>query len=48
MTIDEIKQILEMIRAHDVAEFELEHEGTKLRVRKEHQPRRRRLRRWRL
>jgi acetyl-CoA carboxylase biotin carboxyl carrier protein len=35
MTLDEIKQILEMVREHELAEFELEQEGVKLRVRKE-------------
>jgi acetyl-CoA carboxylase biotin carboxyl carrier protein len=34
MTLDEIKQILEMVRQHELAEFELEQEGVKLRVRK--------------
>ena len=35
MTLDEIKQILEMVREHALAEFELEQEGVKLRIRKE-------------
>jgi acetyl-CoA carboxylase biotin carboxyl carrier protein len=34
MDLDEIKQILEMMREHDLAEFELEREGTTLRLRK--------------
>jgi acetyl-CoA carboxylase biotin carboxyl carrier protein len=34
MTLDEIKQILDMVRQHELAEFELEQEGVKLRVRK--------------
>lgn len=35
MTLDEIRQVLDMIRDHEVAEFELEQEGVKLRVRKD-------------
>jgi len=34
MDLDEIKQILEMMREHELAEFELERENTKLRLRK--------------
>ena len=34
MTFDEIERILELMREHDLAEFELEREGLKLRVRK--------------
>jgi acetyl-CoA carboxylase biotin carboxyl carrier protein len=34
MDFDEIKQILEMMREHDLAEFELERDNFKLRVRK--------------
>jgi acetyl-CoA carboxylase biotin carboxyl carrier protein len=34
MDLDEIKQILEMMREHDLAEFELEREHEKLRLRK--------------
>ena len=34
MTLDEIKQILDLVREHELAEFELEQEGVKLRVRK--------------
>jgi acetyl-CoA carboxylase biotin carboxyl carrier protein len=34
MTLDEIKLILDLVREHDLAEFELEQEGVKLRVRK--------------
>ena len=34
MDLDEIKQVLEMMREHDVAEFELERDGVKLRLRK--------------
>jgi len=35
MTLDEIKQILDMVREHALAEFELEQDGVKLRVRKD-------------
>jgi acetyl-CoA carboxylase biotin carboxyl carrier protein len=35
MTLDEIRQILDMVREHALAEFELEQEGVKLRIRKE-------------
>lgn len=34
MDFDEIKQILEMMREHDIAEFELERDNLKLRLRK--------------
>ena len=34
MNLDELKQILEMVREHELAEFELEQEGVKLRLRK--------------
>ena len=34
MDLDEIKQILDMMREHDLAEFELERDGVKLRLRK--------------
>ena len=34
MDLDEIKKILELMRDHDLAEFELESEATKLRLRK--------------
>ncbi|WP_396624411.1 acetyl-CoA carboxylase biotin carboxyl carrier protein [Luteitalea sp.] len=34
MTLDEIKQILDLVREHELSEFELEQEGVKLRVRK--------------
>ena len=37
MEFDDIERILELMRAHDLAEFELEHEGLKLRVRKSNQ-----------
>jgi acetyl-CoA carboxylase biotin carboxyl carrier protein len=34
MDLDEIKRVLEMMREHDLAEFELERDGVKLRLRK--------------
>ena len=34
MDLDEIKKILELMREHELAEFELESESTKLRLRK--------------
>jgi acetyl-CoA carboxylase biotin carboxyl carrier protein len=34
MDLDEIKRVLEMMREHDLAEFELEQDGVKLRLRK--------------
>ena len=34
MEFDDIERILELMRQHDLSEFELEHEGLKLRVRK--------------
>jgi acetyl-CoA carboxylase biotin carboxyl carrier protein len=34
MDLDEIKRILELMREHDLAEFELESDSTKLRLRK--------------
>ena len=34
MNFDDIKQILEMMREHDIAEFELERDNVKLRLRK--------------
>jgi acetyl-CoA carboxylase biotin carboxyl carrier protein len=34
MDFDEIKQILDMMREHDIAEFELERDNVKLRLRK--------------
>jgi acetyl-CoA carboxylase biotin carboxyl carrier protein len=32
MTLDEIKQLIEFIKGHDLAEFELEQDGVKIRV----------------
>jgi acetyl-CoA carboxylase biotin carboxyl carrier protein len=34
MNLDDIKQILDLVREHDLSEFELERDGFKLRVRK--------------
>ena len=34
MDLDEIEKILELMREHELAEFELESESTKLRLRK--------------
>src|SRR5262245_11389830 len=35
MDFEEIKQILALVREHDLAEFELEHQGFKIRIRKD-------------
>ena len=35
MTVDDIRQILDLVREHDLAEFELEQDGVKLRLRKD-------------
>ena len=32
MTLDEIKQLIEFIKAHELSEFELEHDGVKIRI----------------
>jgi acetyl-CoA carboxylase biotin carboxyl carrier protein len=32
MTLDEIKQLIEFIKSHDLSEFELEHNGVKIRI----------------
>ena len=34
MDLDEIKKILDLMREHDVTEFELEQDGVKVRLRK--------------
>ena len=34
MNLDDIKKVLELVREHDLAEFELEQDGLKVRVRK--------------
>ena len=33
--LDEVKQILDLMREHDLAEFEIEHEGLRLKLRKD-------------
>ena len=33
MTLDEIKQLIEFIKGHDLSEFELEQDGVKIRIR---------------
>jgi acetyl-CoA carboxylase biotin carboxyl carrier protein len=35
MNLDQIKEILELVQKHELAEFEIEHEGLRLRVRKD-------------
>jgi acetyl-CoA carboxylase biotin carboxyl carrier protein len=35
MDLNQIKQILELVREHELAEFEIEHEGLRLKVRKD-------------
>jgi acetyl-CoA carboxylase biotin carboxyl carrier protein len=35
MDLDQLKQILELVREHALAEFEIEHEGFRLRIRKD-------------
>jgi acetyl-CoA carboxylase biotin carboxyl carrier protein len=35
MDLDQIKQILELVREHDLSEFEIEHEGLRLKIRKD-------------
>ncbi len=35
MDLDQLKQLLTLVREHELAEFELEHDGLKLRVRRE-------------
>jgi acetyl-CoA carboxylase biotin carboxyl carrier protein len=32
MTLDEIKQLIEFIKSHELSEFELEHDGVKIRI----------------
>ena len=38
MDLDEIRKILELMRDNDLAEFELEQDGVKLRLRKDTSP----------
>jgi acetyl-CoA carboxylase biotin carboxyl carrier protein len=35
MDLDQLKQILELVREHELAEFEVEHEGLRLKIRKD-------------
>ena len=35
MDLNQIKQILDLVREHELAEFEIEHEGLRLKVRKD-------------
>jgi acetyl-CoA carboxylase biotin carboxyl carrier protein len=35
MDLDELKQILELVREHELAEFEVEYEGLRLKIRKD-------------
>jgi acetyl-CoA carboxylase biotin carboxyl carrier protein len=35
MDLDQIKQLLQLVREHELAEFEIEQEGLRLRIRKE-------------
>ena len=35
MDLDQLKQILDLVRAHELTEFEIEHEGLRLKIRKD-------------
>ncbi len=35
MDLDQLKQILDLVREHELSEFELEHEGLRVKIRKE-------------
>ena len=35
MDLDQLKQILDLVRQHDLSEFEIEHDGLKLKIRKD-------------
>jgi len=35
MDLNQLKQILDLVRAHDLAEFEMEHDGLRLKIRKD-------------
>ena len=35
MDLEQLKQILDLVRAHELSEFEIEHDGLRLRVRKD-------------
>src|SRR4051812_16710199 len=34
MDVEQLRQILDLVRQHDLSEFELEHDGLRLRIRK--------------
>ena len=38
MDLDQLKQILDLVRQHELAEFEIEHEGLRLKIRKDGPP----------
>jgi acetyl-CoA carboxylase biotin carboxyl carrier protein len=38
MNLDELQRILELVREHELSEFEIEHEGLKLKIRKDVAP----------
>jgi len=35
MDLDQIKQILDLVRQHELSEFEIEHDGLRLKIRKD-------------
>ena len=35
MDLDQLKQILDLVRTHELSEFEIEHEGLRLKIRKD-------------
>src|SRR4030088_2402320 len=35
MDLDQIKQILDLVREHELSEFEIEHDGLRLKIRKD-------------
>ncbi len=35
MDLDQLKQLLDLVRVHELSEFEIEHEGLRLKIRKE-------------
>ena len=35
LNLDELKQILELVRQHDLSELEIEQEGTRIKIRKD-------------
>ena len=38
MDLHQIKQILDLVREHELSEFEIEHDGLRLKIRKDLQP----------